>query len=169
MMIIISLLVGGAAGYVVGQKQGESKAMMAASSGTNPASPYPEATTAVTTNPVQPAQETSMMDQMTISMMAQNNSEQSGTATLSEENGEVKVVLSLKGGSFTDPQPAHIHVGSCPTPGAVQFPLTDVVNGTSETMIKTTLAELKAKGPFAVNVHKSAADVKTYTSCGDIK
>src|SRR5688572_746697 len=45
---------------------------------------------------------------------------QTGTATLTEESGKVKVVLDMKGGTFTAPQPAHIHIGNCPEPGAVK-------------------------------------------------
>ena len=64
--------------------------------------------------------------------------------------------------------PAHIHPGSCsaliPQP---KHPLQNVVNGTSTTVVKATLAELTAGG-LAVNVHKSNEDLATYTACADL-
>jgi hypothetical protein len=82
----------------------------------------------------------------------------------------VSVVLSLKGGKFMAPQPAHIHVGSCPTPGAVKYPLTNVVNGKSVTMLNVSMKELLASSDkLAINVHKSAAEVTNYTACGDLQ
>lgn len=102
----------------------------------------------------------------------QSDSGQVGVASLNEENGQVKVVLTMvsaPGASVSAAQPAHIHVGSCPNPAAVKFPLTDIVNGSSETMIPTTIAELKASLPLAINTHKSASQLTVYTSCGDLK
>lgn len=105
----------------------------------------------------------------TVDLTAQNNSGQTGTATLLEENGKLVVTLNLSGGTFTNPQPAHIHMGACPKPGDVVYPLTNVVDGKSVTTLNTTMDQLKAKLPLAINVHKSATDINTYTACGDIK
>lgn len=104
-----------------------------------------------------------------ISLSSQNNSGQSGTATLAEENGKVKVTINVSGGNFTNPQPAHIHLGSCPKPGEVVYPLQDVVDGKSTTTLNVTMKELKAKGALAINIHKSAEEVSIYTVCGDIR
>lgn len=107
---------------------------------------------------------------MTIVLSEQNDLGQSGTATI-KENSEGKAVVSLKmsGGSFPAPQPAHIHLGSCPSPGAVEYPLTNVVNGTSETTLDLSLAELKSRTEaMAVNVHKSASEASVYTACGNL-
>jgi hypothetical protein len=41
------------------------------------------------------------------------------------------------------------------------------VDGISETTVNQPLAALTAGG-LAVNVHKSAADLKTYVACGDL-
>ena len=106
---------------------------------------------------------------ITITLNAQNNSGESGTATLTDlGNGQTKVVLDL-GAGLADPQPAHIHPGTCanlnPKP---EYPLTNVVNGKSETIVKVSLADL-TKEAYAINVHKSAAEVAVYTACGDIK
>jgi hypothetical protein len=80
----------------------------------------------------------------------------------------VVVKISLKNGTST-PQPAHIHTGTCANLNpAPKYPLTNVVNGMSTTTLKgMKLASLRT-GAFAINVHKSAAALKVYVSCGDI-
>jgi hypothetical protein len=105
---------------------------------------------------------------VTVTMKAQNGSSEDGTATITASgDSAVTVVVKLSNGT-TVAQPAHIHVGSCanldPTP---KYPLTNVVDGASETTVNVALADL-TKGGFAINVHKSAAEVSTYVSCGDI-
>lgn len=104
----------------------------------------------------------------TISIDEQNESSESGTAILTEKDGKVLVTLSMTGAPSGVAQPAHIHAGSCPKPGAVSYPLTDVTDGKSETTIDISLTDLKAKLPLAINVHKSAAQVNLYVSCGDL-
>jgi len=108
---------------------------------------------------------------MQVKLGEQNTSGQSGTATLTPtKDGKVTVVLALTGGKFTAAQPAHIHEGSCPTPGAVKYPLTNVVNGKSTTTLNVSMADLlKAAPKLSVNVHKSAAETSVYTACGDIQ
>lgn len=103
-----------------------------------------------------------------VALGQQNNSGENGTATLTESNGQVTVVLKMTGTSSSVPQPAHIHAGSCPTPGAVKFPLTNVVNGQSTTTLNTTMSALMAQGPMAVNVHKSAQQLADYVACGNL-
>lgn len=103
----------------------------------------------------------------TINLTAQNNSGQSGTMLLEEVGSQVRVTLTLANPNTTS-EPAHIHVGACPNPGAVKYPLTNVLNGTSVTMINGSLASLKSEQPLAVNVHKSAAESSVYVSCGDL-
>jgi hypothetical protein len=106
----------------------------------------------------------------TVKLAAQNNSGQSGEANISlTADGKVKVVLGMQGGTFTQPQPAHVHLGSCPKPGAVKYPLNNVVNGKSETILDINLSEvLESKEKLAINVHKSAAESSVYTACGDV-
>ena len=104
----------------------------------------------------------------TVMMKEQNGSKQIGTATIADVNGKAKVTVKVTAGTKDVPQPAHIHIGACPTPGAVAYPLSGVVNGMSETTLAVSTTELMSKLPLAVNVHKSAEDVKTYVSCGDI-
>lgn len=104
----------------------------------------------------------------TVTMKEQNGSKQIGTATIVDVDGKAKVTVKVTAGTKDIPQPAHIHIGACPTPGAVAYPLSGVVNGMSETTLSISTTELMSKLPLAVNVHKSADDAKTYVSCGDI-
>jgi len=112
---------------------------------------------------------TSAMGSMDVTLNAQNSSGQSGTATITKKSdADITVSINLSNGSST-PQPAHIHKGTCanldPKP---LYPLTNVVNGKSETEVMVNMADL-AKGQYAVNIHKSAAEVGTYVACGDLK
>jgi CHRD domain-containing protein len=109
----------------------------------------------------------SAADSMKVTMAPQSGSSESGTATLTKEGVDTtKVVVNLSGA--TGQQPAHIHKGTCtnldPKP---TYPLSPVSNGKSETVVKASLDDL-SKGGYAINVHKSAQDVKTYVSCGEI-
>ena len=109
-----------------------------------------------------------MEKDVTVTLNALNNSGEQGTAVLSDMSGKTKVVVSVSGAPVDIPQPAHIHVGSCPAPGAVKYPLTSLMNGVSETVLDVSISKILGELPLAVNVHKSAADAKTYVSCGDI-
>lgn len=106
---------------------------------------------------------------LTVQMNAQNNSGQSGTATLEAMGNQTKVTIDIKPGPAGVPQPAHIHEGTCanlnPKPA---FPLKSVENGKSETVVDVPLAQLQSK-QHAINVHKSAAEAATYVSCGNIQ
>ena len=95
--------------------------------------------------------------------------EQSGTATLTEENGRVRVVIDVEAIEGLTSQPAHIHTGRCPEPGGIVYPLTNVVNGQSVTVLNTTITSLRNRLPLAINIHKSAAESDIYTSCGDLE
>ncbi len=116
-----------------------------------------------------PTEKISMMKQdgITVTMNAQNDSGQAGTAVLQEVDGQVKVTINLPK-LANDRQPAHIHIGACPSPGAVQYPLQEVVAGKSTTVIAVDAETLLSQLPLAVNVHKSATEASVYTSCGDL-
>jgi hypothetical protein len=98
---------------------------------------------------------------------AQNGSGQHGTVALKPRGSKTVVEIHLLGAP-TSSEPAHIHAGSCshlnPAP---KYPLTSVVDGISETTVNEPIAVLTA-GNLAVNVHKSAADLKDYVACGDL-
>jgi len=104
-----------------------------------------------------------------VRMAAQNKSKETGSAKLTAiDANKTRVEISLKGGPKGTPQPAHIHEGTCaklnPQP---KWGLENVVDGKSSTEVPVGLAELQ-KGTYAVNVHKSGEDLKTYVSCGNI-
>ncbi len=122
--------------------------------------------------PLQPVMEedttTEAAPQSTVILYEQNESGESGTATLVEENGKVIVTLQMTGAPQDIAQPAHIHVGTCPDVGAVKYPLTSPVNGMSETVLDVTLDQLLAEQPLGLNVHKSKDEASVYLSCGDL-
>lgn len=94
---------------------------------------------------------------------------ESGTATLQGlEDGTLTVTIQTTGFTPDVPQPAHIHVGSCPGVGAVKYPLTALVNGASTTKLSVSYDALLREVPLAINVHKSEKQVSVYTACGDI-
>jgi len=106
-------------------------------------------------------------DSITIKLVAQNGSKQTGWATLTAMGAKTKVVISL---SHTNGlEPAHIHPGSCATLNPVpKYPLANVVDGKSTTTVDATLGSLET-GRFAINVHAGPGPlIKTYVSCGDI-
>ena len=123
--------------------------------------------------PPQPALETveeavTPSEEFTVTLAEQNESGETGVATLVEENGSVKVTLSLTGVPEGISQPVHIHAGACPDVGAVVYPLNNVVDGDSETTLDVTMEQLRAGMPLAINVHKSVKESGVYVSCGDL-
>jgi len=105
---------------------------------------------------------------LTVTLSQQNGSGESGTATLTQTGADVKVVISLKGAPATTPQPAHIHDGTCANLKGVAYPLTNVVNGSSTTVVKGITIDKLLGGTYAINVHESAADLGKYVACGNI-
>jgi len=98
-----------------------------------------------------------------------NASGVSGTVTLTEAgDSRTQVLVSVEPGANPD-MPAHIHPGSCenlqPQP---KYPLQNVVDGSSTTIVPAGLAELTA-GDLAVNLHRSNEDLGTYTACADLR
>jgi hypothetical protein len=109
---------------------------------------------------------------ITVTLAPQNGSGESGTAAITRvSDGEVKVTVNLSGGgaALSEPQPIHIHKGTCaqldPKP---TYPLTNVVNGKSETQVTVSIIDLTTEA-YAINVHKSAAEASVYVSCGNIQ
>jgi hypothetical protein len=112
----------------------------------------------------------SIPEAYTVDLAEQNGSGESGTAAFTPVGSDqLKVVLDITGGGDTA-QPAHIHTGTCDALGDIAYPLSDVVNGHSETTIDLSLADLQAKAAtgLAVNVHESAEKINNYVACGDI-
>ena len=120
------------------------------------------------TNSDQKTQGNMAQDEVIVVLNAQNNSGQSGTAVLKNDNGATRVTITLDGALVNIAQPAHIHLSKCATIGGVAYPLNSVVNGQSETVVSAPLAQLITAEQLSINVHKSAEDVKTYVACGDL-
>ena len=106
---------------------------------------------------------------VSVTMKAENNSGENGTATLTQSGPNVVVVVSITGAPAAA-QPTHIHPGTCtklnPAP---EYPLTSITNGKSTTTLKNMKLSSLTGGKFSVNIHKSADDLATYVSCGEIK
>ena len=125
---------------------------------------------APSTPAVTPSEDEAMMEAKVVNLIGLSTPDQTGTVTFTDlGSNQTKVVIELSGEPADAVEPAHIHVGSCPAPGAVKYPLSDVVSGTSETTVAVAMGELFSGEELAVNVHKSASEIASYVSCGDVK
>jgi hypothetical protein len=120
-------------------------------------------------NPLHVAHNAIAGGSLQINMGQQNKSGEAGNASVVDYKGGVNVTIHIKSEPKGASQPAHIHKGTCkkldPAPWK---PLNPVVNGQSFTHLAgVSVAQIK-KGNYAINVHKSANDLKTYVSCGDL-
>jgi len=98
-----------------------------------------------------------------------NASGVAGSVTLTEVAADrTRVEVRVEPRDNPD-MPAHIHPGSCtslvPQP---KYPLENVVDGNSTTVVPASLDELVA-GDLAINLHRSNADLETYTACADLR
>ena len=111
----------------------------------------------------------SLADSMTVALDEQNDSGQSGWATLTARGDDTEVVLSISAGNM-ETTAVHIHTGQCGADlGGVAHGLTSFVGGSgvSATLLSgVSLSEL-ASGTFAINSHNSS-DASVYTTCGSI-
>lgn len=107
-------------------------------------------------------------DAISVSLSPVGDASQFGTATLTPEGDQTRVVLDVDS-PVSNSQPAHIHEGTCadldPEPA---FGLPNVVDGRSESTVDVSLETLTASD-YAINLHMSDDDLTTYTSCGDIE
>jgi hypothetical protein len=122
--------------------------------------------TAPTPTPDQTQTAPGAFNTIKINLTGQNNSGQSGTATIFDVNGKANVILTMSGLPANAQEPAHVHFGSCKPLGGVEYPLSTVATGTSQTILPVSLAALASQA-FAINVHKSAAEIGVYVACGD--
>jgi hypothetical protein len=107
-------------------------------------------------------------DNVTVKLEAMNNSGQTGTATLMPEGDKTKVVILLTNAPAGVAQPAHIHLGTCDKlDKAPKWKLEAVKDGQSTTVVPVSLDTI-LKEKSAINIHKSAAEIQVYVSCGNI-
>ena len=104
----------------------------------------------------------------TVTLRTLNSSGVTGTVTFGALRGKTAVEIAVDPGGNPD-MPAHIHPGTCddltPQP---KYPLENVRNGSSKTVVPASMDELFAGG-LAVNIHRSNDDLKTYTACVDLR
>ena len=87
---------------------------------------------------------------------------QPGTVTITPMGNQTRVVIDMTPAGAS--QPAHIHTGSCPGVGAVVFPLTNVANGKSETIVNASWDTIQAS-QHSINTHRSPTEIAIYTAC----
>jgi hypothetical protein len=101
---------------------------------------------------------------VTIELETLNNSGVTGSVTLTSLGDRTRVEVKVDPAGHPD-MPSHIHPGSCddlvPQP---KYPLQNVVNGESITVVPASLSELLG-GDLAINLHHSNDDMRTYTAC----
>jgi hypothetical protein len=106
---------------------------------------------------------------LTITLGPGRDASQTGMANLYIGGGiPTEVVIEIQAGPVGVEQPAHVHAGICPDVAEVVYSLNTVVDGTSATTIDPTLQSLE-DGNFAIDVHKSEAEIAVQVACGDIR
>ncbi|MBI4338851.1 MAG: hypothetical protein HY680_02735, partial [Chloroflexi bacterium] len=100
---------------------------------------------------------------LVLALLEKSGSGQTGIAVLTAQ-GEVTEVVLLATTDISELN--HIHTSTCSVVGGVKYPLTNMKNGQSTTVVNATLESLMTGG-FAIRLHKKG-DAATYTSCGDI-
>ena len=103
----------------------------------------------------------------TVRLNAVAGSGELGGATFSQAKDPAKTVVwvHVTGEPAGAVQPAHLHTGSCASPGAITNGLSNVVGGTSKTILSKPLAWFK-NAAFIIVIHKSATQLGIYRSCG---
>lgn len=126
--------------------------------------------------------------QLTVVMNAQNNSGQSGTATLTDLGGRTRVVVVIHKSGFDENQPIHLHTGRCGEIGPRAdlknmtlglgdlrpadpksmpgVPATDGGFAATSADVEMSFKDLTT-GDWVINVH-DALDFSLYVSCGNI-
>jgi Cu/Zn superoxide dismutase len=106
-------------------------------------------------------------DDVTVELAEFDGSGQTGTATLTADGEQTRVVIAVDS-PVSDSQPAHIHEGTCddltPEPA---YGLPNVTAGSSDSTVHVSLDTL-TEGDYAINLHMSDDVLATYTSCGEI-
>jgi len=102
-----------------------------------------------------------------VQLQEQNFSGEAGNVTLTAQGPKTRVVIEMASYA-ANAQPAHIHEGTCAHLSfQPAFPLKDVKAGRSTTVVNVSLKAL-LNGKYAVNLHRSAKQMKIYVACGDI-
>jgi hypothetical protein len=104
---------------------------------------------------------------VTIALEAQNDSGQSGYATLIDDGETTDVVVDLSVGELSS-ELIHIHSGSCDELGGVEYDLLSFEggSGSSITSLDVAMSEILAS-QHAINAHE-VGDPSNYTACGTL-
>ncbi|HEU0020987.1 MAG TPA: hypothetical protein VFR55_04845 [Dehalococcoidia bacterium] len=106
-------------------------------------------------------------DTITVDLVEDNASGQSGVALLTPRGGNTEIWASLSEGTL-ESSLVHVHSGQCGEDlGDVVHPLTSFSQGTSATLLEGVSLSSLLTGAFAVNSHQ-AQDPDVYTACGNI-
>lgn len=105
---------------------------------------------------------------VTVELFEQNESGQIGFATIEDIEGGSFVSIDVTPGDEGLAQPAHIHFENCANIGGVSYPLNNVTDGLSETLLDVSLKQILDERPLSINVHKSTEEPGIYVACGDI-
>lgn len=108
---------------------------------------------------------------VTVAIAPVEDSGVSGIASLVEQNGAVKITISLMRGTFGNPEIIYLQDGPC------NFPLSEVIqvlgvaaSGFIETQIQDiTLNEIISKAPLSIGVYIENLEGETLIACGEIR
>jgi hypothetical protein len=119
------------------------------------------AANSITANGAAPASET-------IAMHGLNGTAQNGTATITDHGGTVIVTVDIANEPASASEPSHVHFGKCPTIKAIPaYKVGPILSGKAKSSVPLSWATINS-GKYVIMVHKSAADMGTYVSCGNI-
>lgn len=109
----------------------------------------------------------STSDMIEIELASQNNSDQSGEATIEAVEEGVVLALNLNNAPEGVNQPAYIYTETCAGAGESIYPLTGLVDGKSETIIAATLEDIKSS-PQALSIRIFKSDTENVVvACGN--
>jgi hypothetical protein len=107
-----------------------------------------------------------------VMLLAQNDSLQNGTASLSAVPDGTRVTIAISGEPAGAVEPANIHDGTCEAVQAIRYGLPSVRNGRSTTILPISYTKI-LRGRSAIVVQASPASLHAakeykYVSCGPI-
>jgi hypothetical protein len=95
--------------------------------------------------------------------------DQPGSASVGHfDDSTTFVIVNIEPGAEGAIQPAHIHTGTCASPGPIVYPLASVVDGNSFTQFSVPPGDLLSNN-YIVNVHLSEVAIGTYVSCARLE
>lgn len=97
-----------------------------------------------------------------------NDSGVSGTAILTAQGQATIISIILTGDAIIGGHIAHLHTGTCATPGDYTYTLNPIgADGRSETVVNLPFEEM-ISGQYMINVHPSEANWDAWMVCGEL-